>query len=327
MSHPLLSVSDLRKQYERRSALGRVVETIRAVDGISFDLERGETFALVGESGSGKTTAARAILRLIDATSGSVCFEGVDLGKLAPGPLRALRRRMQMIFQDPYGSLNPRHSIGTLIAEGLEVHGIARGRAALERVGDLLLEVGLHPDDARRFPHELSGGQRQRVGIARALAVGPDFLVCDEPVSSLDVAVQAQILNLLADLQQRRGLTYLLIAHDLAVVAHLASRVGVMYRGRLVELGTVECVFGDPLMPYTVALLAAVPQRAPGGRRSRTLLRGDPASSAEPRGGCPLYTRCPHPKRDVACTRSVPPLEQKSPGHWAACIKEPVRHT
>jgi oligopeptide/dipeptide ABC transporter ATP-binding protein len=321
----LVVVEDLYKSYPRRGILGRSRDQVPAVNGVSLTLARGETLGLVGESGSGKTTVGRAILRLIDPTSGRVSFDGIDLATLSPAGLRRMRRRMQLVFQDPYASLNPRHRVETIVREGLIVHEIARGREAHERVMELLIEVGLTPDHAHRFPHEFSGGQRQRIGIARALAVEPDFLVCDEPVSALDVAVQAQILNLLKDLQRDRGLTYLFIAHDLAVVGYMASRVAVMYRGRIVELGPVQAVYADPVMPYTRALLAAVPRRVGGSPRRHVLLRPERGAAAVVASGCPLYARCPHPARDAACTAIVPPLELKAPDHWAACIKEPAR--
>jgi len=263
------------------------------------------------------------VLRLIEPTSGAVSFDGTDLLALAPPSLRRVRRRMQLVFQDPYASLNPRLTVGATIREGLTIHRLAEGAAADVRVGQLLAEVGLRAEDARRYPREFSGGQRQRIGIARALAVEPEFLVCDEPVSALDVSVQAQVLNLLQDLQRERGLTYLLIAHDLAVVAHMATRVAVMYLGRIVELGPAADVYRRPRMPYTRALLAAAPVPDPAARRMPVVLAGEPASPAYHPTGCPLYPRCPHPAKDAACTEIRPPLEEKAPGHWAACIKEP----
>jgi peptide/nickel transport system ATP-binding protein len=309
---PLVAVRELVKHYG----------PVRAVEGVSFDIERGETLALVGESGCGKTTTGRATLRLVEPTAGTITFDGIDVRGLRPAALRRLRRRAQIIFQDPYASLNPRMTVGAIVREGLTIHGLPGGD---ERVAELLTEVGLRPDVAHRYPHEFSGGQRQRVGIARALAVGPDFIVCDEPVAMLDVSVQAQVINLLMDLQQHRGLTYLFIAHDLSVVAHMATRVAVMYLGRIVELALAAPLYRDPIMPYTRALLSAVPVPEPTKARQRVVLPGEPPSAAAPPPGCAFHPRCLHPLKDAECTRIVPPLEQKAPGHWAACIKEPIR--
>jgi len=320
---PLVSVRDLRKHYPVRSGLlGRVTGAVRAVDGVSFDILRGETLGLVGESGCGKTTAGRVILRLTEPTSGSVTLDGIDILSLPPGELRRTRRRMQIVFQDPFSSLNPRMTVGSTIREGLTVHRIARGEEADRRVRQLLDEVGLRPEYASRYPHEFSGGQRQRIGIARALSVEPEFIVCDEPVSALDVSVQAQVVNLLTDLQRDRGLTYLFIAHDLSVVEHIATRVAVMYLGRIVEIARREDLYREPLMPYTQALLSAVPVPDPTVSRKRIVLKGDVPSPASPPTGCVFHPRCPHPAKDLACTRIVPPLEQKADGHWAACIKQ-----
>jgi oligopeptide/dipeptide ABC transporter ATP-binding protein len=324
MTPPLVQVRNLTKYFPIRAGLlGRPVSTVKAVEKISFDIPKGETLALVGESGCGKSTTGRAVLRLIEPTAGTVTFDGADIGTLDPAPLRRLRRRMQIIFQDPMSSLNPRMTIGEIVGEGLAIHKIAAGDAATARVRQLLEEVGLRPEYAARYPHEFSGGQRQRIGIARALAVEPDFIVCDEPVSALDVSVQAQVINLLLDLQARRGLTYLFIAHDLAVVAHMATRVAVMYLGHIVELAPAAELYRAPRMPYTRALLSAVPVADPRAARARIILTGDPPSPRNPPPGCPFYPRCPHPAKDLACTQVVPPLEEKSPGHWAACIKEP----
>jgi oligopeptide/dipeptide ABC transporter ATP-binding protein len=323
---PLVDVRDLQKHYPRaRGIFGQASGSVRAVNGVSFTVGRGDTLALVGESGCGKTTTGRAVLRLIEPTSGQVYFDGIDIRALGREPLRRLRRRMQLVFQDPYSSLNPRLTVGTTVREGLTIHDIAEGAAADARVRQLLDEVGLRPEHAHRYPHEFSGGQRQRIGIARALAVEPEFIVCDEPVSALDVSVQAQVINLLQDLQRDRGLTYLFIAHDLSVVAQVATRVAVMYLGRLVELGPAAAVYGDPIMPYTRALLSAVPVPQPGARRNRVVLTGDVPSPTAPPPGCVFHPRCPHPRKDDTCTQVVPPLEEKAPGHWAACIKEPVR--
>jgi oligopeptide/dipeptide ABC transporter ATP-binding protein len=321
---PLLSVRDLTKHFPiKRGIFGRVTGAVRAVDGVSFDVGEAETLAIVGESGCGKSTTGRAILRLIEPTAGRVEFDGADLLSLGAAELRRLRRRMQIVFQDPFSSLNPRMSIGAIIREGLTIHKLAEGSAADARVRQLLEEVGLRPEYASRYPHEFSGGQRQRVGIARALSVSPSFIVCDEPVSALDVSVQAQVVNLLQDLQRDRGLAYLFIAHDLSVVEHIADRVAVMYLGKIVELASVEQLYSQPIMPYTQALLSAVPAPEPGVKRERILLAGDVPSPANPPSGCVFHPRCQHPARDAACTKLVPPLEEKAPGHWAACIKQP----
>lgn len=322
---PLLDVRNLTKHFPVRSGWFRAPsQVIRAVDGVSFTVSDGETLALVGESGSGKTTAGRAILRLVEPTSGDVYFGGRDVRALDAAALRALRREMQIVFQDPYGSLNPRLTVGAAIREGLLVHRIAEGAAADQRVRALLDEVGLRAEYASRYPHEFSGGQRQRIGIARALAVEPRFIVCDEPVSALDVSVQAQVVNLLRDLQRDRGLAYLFIAHDLAVVAHMADRVAVMYLGRIVELAPRAALFATPRMPYTQALLSAVPVPEPGRVRQRILLAGDPPSPANPPSGCVFHPRCSHPDRDATCAQVVPTLEEKAPAHWVACHKVPV---
>jgi oligopeptide/dipeptide ABC transporter ATP-binding protein len=322
MSAPLLEVRDLKKHFPvRRGLLSGEGSPLKAVDGVSFEIRRGETLGLVGESGSGKTTTGRAILRLTEPTSGEVRFNGEDVGAMDPEALRAFRRRAQIIFQDPYGSLNPRLTAGGAIREVLRVHGLAAGSEAA-RVAELLELVGLHPSHAGRYPHEFSGGQRQRVGIARALAVEPDLIVCDEPVSALDVSVQAQVVNLLASLQDRLGLAYLFIAHDLGVVEHVSDRIAVMYLGRIVEMADAEELIRSPRHPYTRALLSAVPVPEPGRRRDRIVLPGDLPSPVDPPAGCPFHPRCPHPGRDRACEREVPRLEPKSPGHVAACIKE-----
>ncbi|HWZ58813.1 MAG TPA: ABC transporter ATP-binding protein [Gemmatimonadaceae bacterium] len=309
----ILSVRDLTVRYG----------AVHAVNNISFDVDRGETLAIVGESGSGKTSTGLAILRLREPASGQITYDGVDIRALDPTALRRWRRRAQLVFQDPYASLNPRMSVGAIVREGLEIHRLARGKAADDRVQALLSEVGLDPSYAARYPHELSGGQRQRVGIARALGVEPEFIVCDEPVSALDVSVQAQVINLLQDLQRQRGLTYVFIAHDLAVVAHVATRVAVMYLGRIVELAPAAALYRTPIMPYTRALLSAVPIADPTAPRHRVVLAGDPPSPTNLPPGCVFYPRCPHPRKDTACTQIVPPLAEKAPGHWAACIKEP----
>jgi oligopeptide/dipeptide ABC transporter ATP-binding protein len=319
---PLVEVRDLVVRHTRRTGiLGTRKETVHAVDGVSFAIAPQQTLGLVGESGCGKTTLARAILRLIEPTAGSVRFDGQDVLALRPAPLRALRRRMQIVFQDPVSSLNPRMTIGRAIREGIEIHRLAEGADADRRVERLLDEVGLPRDAFDRFPHEFSGGQRQRAGIARALAVEPDFIVCDEPVSALDVSVQAQVLNLLADLQRRRGLSYLFISHDLAVVRHVAPRVAVMYLGRIVEEGPADTVYREPKHPYTSALLSAVPVPDPVTKRARIVLPGDPPSPVNPPSGCPFHPRCPHPLKDAQCRAERPPLVPRSGGQLAACHK------
>ena len=305
---PILEVRDLVKHYESGGLFRRSSPPVRAVEGVSFEVARGETLALVGESGCGKSSVGRTVIRLQEPTAGSVRFEGQDVFALGRTELRQMRRRMQIIFQDPYSSLNPRMTVGQAVAEGIEIHRLARGAAVARRVEALLAEVGLDPSYARRYPHEFSGGQRQRIGIARALAVEPSFIVCDEPVSALDVSVQAQVINLLADLQTRRGLSYLFIAHDLAVVRQIAHRIAVMYLGHIVELGTTEAVLRNPRHPYTQALLSAVPEPDPGLQRARITLEGDLPSPADPPSGCPFHTRCFHPLKSERCVTEVPPL-------------------
>ncbi|MFZ5624055.1 MAG: ABC transporter ATP-binding protein [Gemmatimonadota bacterium] len=306
-SRPLLEVKGLVKHYRVGSAFGDK-RTVRAVDGVSFHVEPGETLALVGESGCGKSSVGRTILRLQEPTAGTVVFDGEPVFSLGREALRRLRRRMQIVFQDPYGSLDPRMTIGASVAEGIEIHGLARGKEVAARVAALLEEVGLDPSYSRRYPHEFSGGQRQRIGIARALAVEPRFIVCDEPVSALDVSVQAQVVNLLLDLQARRGLSYLFIAHDLGVVRQIARRVAVMYLGKIVEIGPTETVLGSPRHPYTQALLSAVPEPDPSSRRTRIVLPGDPPSPADPPPGCRFHTRCFHPRKDTRCGIEEPLL-------------------
>ncbi len=322
MEAPLVVVENLTKHFPiRRGLFGKTTGHVRAVDGVSFEIQRGETLALVGESGCGKSTTARLILRLLRPTAGRVSFDGSNVLELDGSQLKPFRRRAQIIFQDPFASLNPRMSVGAMLREVLTVHRLARNQDAERRVVELLDAVGLHPDDATKYPHEFSGGQRQRIGIARALAVQPEFIVADEPVSALDVSVQAQVLNLLSDLQERFQLTYLFITHDLSVVRHIADRVAVMYLGKIVEISGCDSLFERPLHPYTQALLSAVP--LPGGsrRRSRVALAGDVASSADPPPGCPFHPRCPHPGVDESCRTAPPPLERRESGGAAACHK------
>jgi oligopeptide/dipeptide ABC transporter ATP-binding protein len=305
---PLLRVSDLVKHYRSGGLFARPGPAIRAVDGVSFEIAQGETLGLVGESGCGKSTVGRTVLRLQEPTSGHAVFDGADVFTLDRTALRRLRRKMQIVFQDPYSSLNPRMRIGAAVAEGIEIHRLAPKAEIPRRVAALLEEVGLDPAFARRYPHEFSGGQRQRIGIARALAVEPAFIVCDEPVSALDVSVQAQVLNLLADLQRQRGLSYLFIAHDLAVVRQVARRVAVMYLGRIVETGATEALLREPRHPYTIALLSAVPEPDPGGQKRRVVLPGDPPSPSAPPAGCPFHPRCFHPAKSDRCRTELPVL-------------------
>ncbi len=323
----ILMVKDLVKHYEAGGFLQRQRPPVRAVDGVSFEIGRGETLALVGESGCGKSSVGRTVLRLQEPTAGTVRFEGRDVFSLGREPLRQLRRRMQIIFQDPYSSLNPRMTIGDAVAEGIRIHRLARGAEVGRRVSALLEEVGLDPGYASRYPHEFSGGQRQRIGIARALAVEPSFIVCDEPVSALDVSVQAQVVNLLRDLQERRGLSYLFIAHDLAVVRQIAHRIAVMYLGQIVETGPAEDVLADPRHPYTQALLSAVPEPDPDAPEDRILLTGDLPSPSRPPAGCRFHTRCFHPLRNQRCVDEVPLLRPisrtRAACHYAETVAVP----
>jgi len=321
MTAPLLDIQNLVKHYPGRPP-------VRAVDGVSLTIAPGQTLGLVGESGSGKSTVGRTILRLQEPTAGRVLFDGEDVFALGTAPLRALRRRMQIVFQDPYSSLNPRMTVGRTLREPLEIHRLVPPAQMEARVTALLDEVGLDTAFAGRYPHELSGGQRQRVGIARALSVEPRFIVCDEPVSALDVSVQAQVLNLLADLQRKRSLTYLFIAHDLAVVRHIADQVAVMYLGRIVERAPAAAIYTGPRHPYTRALLSAVPEPNPRATRERIVLSGDIPSPAHPPAGCPFHPRCPHPKKNDRCRTEAPALRatSDSPAHLAAChfAEEPM---
>jgi oligopeptide transport system ATP-binding protein len=303
----LLEVKNLRTHFPvKRGLLGRTVGYVRAVDDVSFRLGRGKTLGLVGESGCGKTTAGRTILRLIPATSGAVLFDGQPVFDLTPGELRPLRRHMQIIFQDPYGSLNPRMTVGGIVGEPLRIHGLARGRELEDRVSRLLEQVGLSPAYRNRYPHEFSGGQRQRIGIARALALEPKLLVCDEPVSALDVSIQAQILNLLERLQKELGLAYLFIAHDLAVVGHISNDVAVMYLGKIVEQAPRDSLYDKPLHPYTKCLMSAIPIAHPSQARQRIVPRGEVPSAMNPPSGCPFHPRCPW--AFDRCPKEVPQL-------------------
>jgi len=315
-SEILIQVRELKKYFYKERLFTSEKEPIRAVDGISFSIRKGETLGLVGESGCGKTTAGKAILRLIEPTSGQLLFKGIDLMGLREKELRRLRPLMQFIFQDPYESLNPRMKVGEIVGEGLEVHGVARGKAMKQRVEEVLEKVGLHPQDAMRYPHEFSGGQRQRIGIARAIALNPELIVADEPVSALDVSIQAQILNLLMDLRDQLGLTYLFISHDLRIVKHISNRIAVMYLGRIVEMAKAEDLFRQPLHPYTQLLLQAIPKLDPAKREEKRF----PKETFRPLGkerGCLFAPRCPH--FQDRCEQEVPLLMDQGEEHWVAC--------
>ena len=315
----LMVVKDLKKYFPVRSGLlQRVTAQVKAVDGVSFTIKSGECLGMVGESGCGKTTIGRTILRLVEPTAGSVIFDGMDIAKVNTRSLKTLRRNMQIIFQDPYSSLDPRVPIGESIGEGLLIHGMKDSRERHSIVVDMLKRVGLEEYHSRRYPHEFSGGQRQRIGIARALALHPRFIVCDEPVSALDVSIQSQVLNILRELQKELGLTYLFIAHNMSVVEHISDRVAVMYLGKMVELTDRVELFNDALHPYTKALMSAIPIPDPKIKRTRIVLKGDVPSPLNPPSGCRFHTRCPMAQLDICATQD-PELREMKPGHWAAC--------
>ena len=318
MTAPLLQVDHLVKHFPLRGgALNRVVNHVKAVNDVSFSVRRGEVLGLVGESGSGKTTVGRLVLRLEEATAGRVAFDGVDVMGLSRKDLRRFRKRMQIIFQDPYASLNPREKVRTVIGHALALHGIGSPADRRDRTVQLLEQVGLSAEQLDRFPHEFSGGQRQRIGIARALAVNPEFLVADEPVSALDVSIQAQVINLLSDLKEQLNLTMLFIAHDLAVVEHVCDRVAVMYLGKIMEVAPSSALYTRPNHPYTDALLSAIPVPEPGHRRKRTVLVGDIPSPIDPPSGCVFRSRCP--RAEAICAAETPELKQVGPDHFSAC--------
>ena len=316
MTEPMLRVRGLKKYF------GRHDRPVRAVDDVSFDIAPGEVLGLVGESGSGKSTIGRTLLKLIEPSTGSILFEGVDLATLTPRPMQPYRRRQQINFQDPYASLNPRRRVGDTLAEALATHGLHPGPARAKRIAELLALVGLAPEHASRYPHEFSGGQRQRIGIARALAVEPRFIVADEPVSALDVSIQAQVINLLSDLRERFGLTMLFISHDLDVVEYLCDRIVVLYLGKVMEVASAGDLYRSPLHPYTEALLEASPRPDPEARRTRRLLQGDIPSPVDPPSGCVFHTRCPYAV--AACAATVPPLREVAPGRFKACLRDDI---
>jgi oligopeptide transport system ATP-binding protein len=315
----LLKVRDLKTHFPIHSGvLSRQTGSVKAVDGVSLEIAPGETLGLVGESGCGKTTLGRSFLRLVQPTGGEVIFDGKNILSLNRSGLRAIRRKMQIIFQDPYASLNPRMTVGRIISEPLVIHKIVTGADLEKRLSELMAQVGLRPEHVKRYPHEFSGGQRQRIGIARAIALNPSFIVCDEPVSALDVSVQAQVLNLLADLNREFNIAYLFISHDLSVVRHISDRVAVMYLGRIVEEARRDELFDNPVHPYTEALLAAVPVPDPKIKKKVIVLKGDPPSPADPPAGCHFHPRCPIKQKECETTQQR--LKEASPGHWAACM-------
>jgi len=316
VTEPMLRVRGLKKYF------GRHDRPVRAVDDVSFDIAPGEVLGLVGESGSGKSTIGRTLLKLIEPSAGSILFEGVDLATLSARAMQPYRRRLQIIFQDPYASLNPRRRVGDTLAEALATHGLHPGAARAKRIAELLALVGLAPEHASRYPHEFSGGQRQRIGIARALAVEPRFIVADEPVSALDVSIQAQVINLLSDLRERFGLTMLFISHDLDVVEYLCDRIVVLYLGKVMEVAGAGDLYRSPQHPYTEALLEASPRPDPEARRARRLLQGDIPSPVDPPSGCVFHTRCPYAV--AACAATVPPLREVAPGRFKACLRDDI---
>jgi oligopeptide/dipeptide ABC transporter ATP-binding protein len=318
MADQLIKVEGLKKHFPvKKGVFSRVVGQVRAVDGVSFEVKKQETLGLVGESGCGKTTVGRTLLRLLEPTAGKVTFDGVDFFGLDKSSLRQIRRRMQIIFQDPYSSLNPRMTVEQIVGEGMAIHGMANGSERRDRVVAMLKRVGLQAEHLTRYPHEFSGGQRQRIGIARALILNPDFVVCDEAVSALDVSVQAQVINLLEELQAEMHLSYLFIAHALNVVRHISDHVAVMYLGKIVEYATTEELFGNPLHPYTQALLSAIPIPDPTTRRKRIILPGSVPSPINPPGGCPFHPRCPIAIDN--CSKIVPAWRELRKGHWVTC--------
>ena len=316
----LVEIKDLKKYFPvNRGLFGKAHSNVQAVDGISFTINKGETLGLVGESGCGKTTCGRTIIKLYEPTSGQIIYDGHDLSKLSPKQMLPYRKKIQMIFQDPYASLNSRMTVGDIVGESIDIHGVYKGRDRMTRIQELLTTVGLNSDHASRYPHEFSGGQRQRIGIARSLAVQPEFIICDEPISALDVSIQAQIINMLEELQENMGLTYLFIAHDLSMVKHISNRIGVMYLGKMVELGKSDEVYGHPMHPYTKALLSAIPIPDPeeAALRKRIMLKGEIPSPIDPPPGCRFKGRCQYAK--PICSEVDPELKNLGSDHFVAC--------